>query len=110
MVDQVLELFFRSIAYGVVWFKPYLPVICAAIAWLIPVLIIWNLVSAFRSGVENVRKLHRIPCARCRYGTRDYHLKCSVNPIEAFSEQAINCPDFAAGSGADAGYGVTPQT
>jgi hypothetical protein len=38
--------------------------------------------------------LHQIPCPDCMYFTGDYRLKCPVHPIEALSEEALNCKDF----------------
>lgn len=94
MVDQALQLIFVLIAKFIVQIRPLLPVICIVMAWGFTALLLWNLVVTVRRSVESVRKLHSIPCAGCRYATCDYRLKCSVHPIEAFSEQAISCQDF----------------
>ena len=65
----------------------------------------WNLlvifmfckaILGFRQGVNYLKRLHQIPCYKCVYFTRDYRLKCPVNPIVALSEEAINCRDFQA--------------
>jgi hypothetical protein len=40
------------------------------------------------------KTMHQIPCARCRYFTNDYRLKCSVHPQIANTEGAINCRDY----------------
>ncbi|MEO1394238.1 MAG: hypothetical protein AAFV90_15130 [Cyanobacteria bacterium J06634_5] len=93
-MDQALQLFFTLLARGIVWLKPHLPILCGAIAWALPVMILWNLFALIRSGVNNVRRLHRIPCAGCCYATHDHRLKCSVHPVEAFSEDAVACRDF----------------
>ncbi len=58
-------------------------------------MLVLSIVTMVRQGLKNVRKMHRIPCSTCCYATEDYHLKCSVRPAEAFSEQAISCQDFA---------------
>ncbi len=102
MIAQALQLVFVLVAKGIVLIRPLLPTVCLVLAWWMTALVIWTLVAAVRSSVANVRQLHRIPCAQCRYATRDYHLKCPVRPVEAFSEQAIDCPDFAAAES----YGV----
>jgi RNA polymerase subunit RPABC4/transcription elongation factor Spt4 len=38
--------------------------------------------------------MHQIPCANCQFFTRDYHLKCTVHPAQALTEEAIGCGDF----------------
>jgi hypothetical protein len=55
---------------------------------------LWALWSALREGWSNLRKLHQIPCSRCAFFTGDYHLKCTVHPCKALSEEAINCLDY----------------
>lgn len=55
-----------------------------------------SIVAMLKDGVANVRRMHRIPCANCRYATSDHRLKCSVHPSVAFSEAAISCQDFEA--------------
>lgn len=94
MVDQALQLVFVLIAKLIVGARPLLPAVCIVLAWGFTALLLWNLVVAVRRSAASVRKLHSIPCAGCQYATRDYRLKCSVHPVEAFSEQAIDCRDF----------------
>ncbi len=86
---------FIFLARLVVWLRPALPIICAVLAWGIVAMLVLNLVAMVRQGLTSVREMHRIPCANCCYATENYRLKCSVRPVEAFSEQAINCQDFA---------------
>jgi len=57
-------------------------------------MLIVSIVTTFKDGIANIRQMHRIPCANCRYSTSDYRLKCSVHPTVAFSEDAIGCRDF----------------
>ncbi len=94
LVDQALQLVFVLIAKLIIVMRPVLPIICIVMAWGLTALLLWNLVVTIRRSAASVRKLHSIPCAGCQYATRDYRLKCSVRPIEAFSEQAISCQDF----------------
>lgn len=49
--------------------------------------------QAVLQGVAHLHRLHRIPCNRCVYRTGHFQLPCTVRPVEAFTEQAINCPD-----------------
>lgn len=45
-------------------------------------------------GIAKVKRLHQIPCANCRFFTDDFRLKCTLHPIDALTEEAINCSDF----------------
>jgi hypothetical protein len=95
MMSYLTESAFIFLARLILLIRPALPVICAVLAWSLVAMLVLNLVAMVRQGLTNVRKMHRIPCANCRYATENYRLKCSVRPIEAFSEQAISCQDFA---------------
>jgi hypothetical protein len=95
MMSQMTQSVFITLARLIVWIRPALPFIFMLLAWSITAMLVLTLVAMVRQGLANLRKMHRIPCANCRYGTENYRLKCSVRPIEAFSEQAISCPDFA---------------
>ncbi|MEB3281291.1 MAG: hypothetical protein VKK42_20445 [Lyngbya sp.] len=57
-------------------------------------LFIWSLQQAFRDGIHHLKRLHSIPCSRCAYFTGDYHLKCTVHPKMALTEEALECGDF----------------
>ena len=54
----------------------------------------WSLVSSAASILAEAKKMHQIPCTKCRFFTGDYHLKCTVNPHDANTEQAIGCCDY----------------
>ena len=99
MIDDALQLIFVLLARLIVLMRPLVPTVCMVLAWGTMALAAWTVVGAVRSALGNVRQMHKIPCAGCCYATRDHRLKCSVRPVEAFSEQAIGCQDFeAAGS------------
>lgn len=53
-----------------------------------------SLVSCVRDVVAQARKMHQIPCTKCRFFTGDYRLKCTANPLIANTEQAIDCIDY----------------
>jgi hypothetical protein len=55
----------------------------------------WRSLSVFKQAVSHLQRLHQIPCDKCVYFTGDYRLKCTVNPLEALTETAIGCRDFA---------------
>ena len=73
------------------------------LALLVP-LGIWGVVLVFvlagllaiSDGLRRLRRLHQIPCFSCRYYTGSPHLKCPVRPLEAASEAALHCTDYAA--------------
>lgn len=94
MVDSLLQFIFTNLARLIVSVRPALPTICFVLAWAITAAVVVGLVAMAKEGAAKVRQMHRIPCSSCRYATRDYRLKCSVHPVEAFSEAAISCLDF----------------
>ncbi|MGD1898198.1 MAG: hypothetical protein ACFB16_14735 [Phormidesmis sp.] len=82
------------LARFIVWIRPLLPAVCFIFLWSTVLLTVWSFFKNIRQGIENVRQMHRIPCANCRYATNTHLLKCSVQPTAAFSEEAIGCQDF----------------
>lgn len=64
--------------------------ICAGFMFLV-----WRGLHTLRQGASYVRRLHQIPCSQCAYFTGDYRLKCTVHPISALTEEAIDCMDYA---------------
>ena len=87
---------FQLLYFIVKALQPYLAPICLLCAWGLVAIAAWSLLSMLRDGVAKVKHLHKIPCANCRYFTGDYHLKCTVRPSTALSEDAINCADYTA--------------
>lgn len=73
--------------------QPYLWPLCFVITWLVIVLGIWSVISATVDVVKRSQQLHQIPCSHCQFFTGDYHLKCTVHPSSALTEDAIDCPD-----------------
>lgn len=63
--------------------------------WLLFVILlsckIWQ---SSKKAFTYLNKLHQIPCSRCVYFTGDHRLKCTVDPLRAMSEEAINCRNF----------------
>ena len=63
--------------------------------WVVLMIIFsFSVVSAFKQGAEQLKRLHQIPCYKCDFFTNDFRLKCTVHPIKACSEEALGCPDF----------------
>lgn len=58
-----------------------------------------NLCLSFWQGITYVKRLHQIPCSRCGFFTGDYHLKCTVSPNIALTENALNCSDYEPNDG-----------
>jgi hypothetical protein len=53
----------------------------------------WSLASFVIDIMATAKKMHQIPCTKCRFLTGDYRLKCTVNPDIASTEAAIGCCD-----------------
>jgi hypothetical protein len=68
--------------------------IYAILAWAITVFIFWTIIRQFQAGIVQLKRLHKIPCYKCKYFTNSHYLKCTVNPEIAGSEAAINCRDY----------------
>jgi hypothetical protein len=71
---------------------------CGGIWFLVFSLVIWRLIRITQKAFSHLKRLHQIPCSSCAFFTGDYRLKCTVNPVTAMSEEAINCRDFMAKS------------
>jgi hypothetical protein len=74
--------------------QPFIVPICFISAWAIVALTLWSLWSAVRDTATRTRQLHQIPCSGCRFFTSSYHLKCTVHPTIALTEEAISCGDY----------------
>ncbi|NJN58774.1 MAG: hypothetical protein HC879_15385 [Leptolyngbyaceae cyanobacterium SL_5_9] len=73
--------------------QPFLVPLCFIFAWSLILMTLWSIWAALRDGVANAKRMHQIPCADCQFFTGDYHLKCTVHPTIALSEEAIDCLD-----------------
>lgn len=62
--------------------------------WTFMGMLAYGYIRAFRSGWQNLRRLHQIPCSRCVFFTANYRLKCTVHPDRALSLAAIGCRDY----------------
>jgi hypothetical protein len=71
-----------------------LNIVLACFAWAFVVAVLVTVASAIQRSSRIARRMHAIPCTRCRYFTGEMLLKCPVNPKAALTEQAIDCPDF----------------
>ena len=74
--------------------QPFLVPICLICAWLLVFLTIWSIWTSISDGVNRTKRLHQIPCTNCQFFTGDYYLKCTVHPVRALSEEAIDCRDY----------------
>ncbi len=82
---------FQSILHTL---PPILAPVRFVLAWGLLFLIISNVWRAVHDIVAQAKRMHQIPCSKCRFFTGDYHLKCTVHPDIALSETAINCSDY----------------
>ena len=69
-------------------------VLCFSVWTLIFFYLSWRLITTSKQAIAYLQRLHQIPCNQCAYFTKDYRLKCTVNPTIAMSETAIGCRDF----------------
>lgn len=37
---------------------------------------------------------YTLPCRNCHFFTNNHHLRCTVHPSAALTEQALDCPDY----------------
>jgi hypothetical protein len=72
---------------------------CPVLIWVVLVAFFLAVCYAVQDGVVRLRRLHQVPCSRCVFFTGNYHLKCTVHPCKALSEDAIDCLDYEAISG-----------
>ena len=68
--------------------------ICAGLAWGLVFSTFWMITHHWKTGFIYVKRLHQVPCHKCKYFTNSCYLKCTVNPHLACSEDAINCRDY----------------
>ncbi len=64
--------------------------------WAMLLLFVLAILLAIQDGMRRLKRLHQVPCFHCRYYTGSPYLKCPLRPIEAASEAALHCPDYAA--------------
>ncbi len=72
-------------------------VLCFCLTWGLIIYSILNTKKALIEGIKQLKLLHQIPCSGCNYFTNDYRLKCTIDPSNALSEEAIGCIHFEPG-------------
>jgi hypothetical protein len=90
----ILHLIFAAAHWVITLLNPILIPLCFVFAWGLLGLIGWNMLAATRDSLRAAQRMHQIPCADCRFFTGSYHLKCTLHPKIALSEEAINCRDY----------------
>ncbi|MDB9524995.1 hypothetical protein PN498_03265 [Oscillatoria sp. CS-180] len=75
-------------------FHNILPLVFPIVIWGLLLLFLLSGLCALNDGVQQLRRLHQIPCDRCVYHTGSPYLRCPVNPLSAFSENALCCQDY----------------
>lgn len=74
--------------------QPLLALVCFVTAWALLAIFLSSTWVAARDGIARVKRLHQIPCSGCQFFTGEYTLKCTIHPISALTEEAIDCSDF----------------
>jgi hypothetical protein len=95
-MDGVALTVFQLISFFIHAIQPILVPLCLLLAWGLMILLLWSVIAAIADTIRRAQQMHKIPCPNCTFFTKNYHLKCPVQPLIALSEQAINCPDFCA--------------
>lgn len=75
-------------------YNSYFQPIYFLITWGFLSLLLWTLIASLRDIKKRGEIMHKIPCSRCQYFTNDHRLKCTLQPLIANTESAIDCPDF----------------
>lgn len=76
-------------------YNPYLQPFYFLMAWVFLGILISTLIVSLRDIKKRGEIMHKIPCSQCQYFTNNYRLKCTLQPLIANTELAIDCPDFA---------------
>jgi hypothetical protein len=74
--------------------QPWLVPLCVMFAWLFVVLLGLTIYGAINDTTARAKKMHQIPCSNCKFFTNDYRLKCTIHPLIANTEEAIDCKDY----------------
>ncbi len=85
---------FKILYYLIEFIQPFLIPICFLFAWGFIIMLAWSIVSGIRDTSSRVKEMHKIPCSNCEFFTNDYRLKCTIDPISANTELAVNCKDY----------------
>ncbi len=75
-------------------FDSFLTLIFPILIWAVALAFVHAILLAIDDGLQRLKKLHQIPCYRCRYYTGSPYLKCPVHPLSACSEAALSCKDY----------------
>jgi hypothetical protein len=69
-------------------------IVYSMLAWGMVIVLCWGIYENWMSGLIHIKKLHQVPCHKCKYFIDSSYLKCTVNPRIAGSEDAIDCRDY----------------
>ena len=79
---------------------PYVPLLLAAICFMIVWAIVVFTVSALckdagkKDGIVTINRFQEVPCRNCRFFNNNHYLQCAVHPSTALTKQALNCSDY----------------
>jgi hypothetical protein len=68
--------------------------LCPLLLMVLLIGFLWAVGTAVRQSIARLQRLHSIPCDQCVYFTGCHHLKCTVHPCKALTEDAVDCLDF----------------
>ena len=74
--------------------QPIIVPICFGCAWLLMALSLWTIWTSGKTIFARAKIMHQIPCSNCVFFTNNHRLKCTVHPIIASTEGAIDCRDY----------------
>lgn len=69
-------------------------ILCCILAWGMAIGFCLTIYQNCKAGLFHVKRLHQVPCHKCKYFTNSCYLKCTINPQFACSEDAIDCRDY----------------
>ncbi|MBL1210902.1 hypothetical protein [Geminocystis sp. GBBB08] len=75
-------------------YNTYFQPIFFLIAWVFLGLLLSTLITSLKDIKKRGEIMHKIPCSQCQYFTNNYRLKCTLQPLIANTELAIDCSDF----------------
>lgn len=74
--------------------EPLLVPVCFVIAWGFIIALGLTVFNTIYDVIKRSQTMHKIPCPNCNFFTNDYRLKCTIKPLIANTEEAINCQDY----------------
>ncbi len=84
----------QTLLYIIKAIQPLVVPVCFVCAWIFVISLVLSLGNGIKDVLARSQKMHQIPCSKCQFFTNNYRLKCTVQPLIANTEQAIDCIDY----------------